>query len=64
MVIQLPLILLLSAAVVVLMRTSGLRFAHALACVLLGFFLAGSRAGPGIGRFLESLVDALEGIRL
>jgi hypothetical protein len=64
MVLQLPVVVLLSAAVLVLWRTSGLRFAHALACVLLGFFLAGSRAGPGTGRFLESLVDALEGSHL
>jgi hypothetical protein len=64
MVLQLPVVVLLLTAVVVLMRSSGLRLAHALACGLLGFFLAGSRAGPGTGRFLKSLVDALEGLHL
>lgn len=64
MVVHLPVILPLLVAMVVLVKTSGLRLAHAVACVLLGFFLAGSRAGPGIDQFLKSLADALERARL
>jgi hypothetical protein len=39
---------------------AGLRILHALACILLGFFLASSSFAPGISRFVSSLIRLLQ----
>ena len=62
MVLTLSAVVLLAALVFLLLRFAGLRAWHAVACILLGFFLASSSLGPYLhdaaraaGRFLAGL---------
>jgi ABC-type polysaccharide/polyol phosphate export permease len=50
--------------VVVLIRRSGLKFAHALVCALLGFYLASSSIAPSIQQVTSNLAGMLNGLRL
>ncbi|KAF0790304.1 membrane protein [Streptomyces sp. FR-008] len=54
---------LLLIVVVLLIRKSGLKSAHALVCVLLGFYLASSSVGPMIGDFTSNVAGMIGGIK-
>jgi hypothetical protein len=58
--ITLSVLVVLAVVVIVLCRYAGLRILHALACILLGFFLASSSFAPGISRFVSSLIRLLQ----
>lgn len=59
MIVNLSLVLVLAVAVWLLVTRGGLKATHALACVLLGFYLARSSLAPTINRLVADVVDAL-----
>ena len=61
MVLSVPAVLLLAAAVVVLCRWAGLRAWHAGVCVLAGFYLAASPLAPAIAQLARTLAGLLTG---
>lgn len=61
MIVSVSAVVLLGVAVVVLCRWAGLKAWHAVVCVLAGFYLAASSAGPAIGRVATSVVRAVTG---
>jgi hypothetical protein len=61
LIVSVSAVALLAVAVVVLCRWAGLKVWHAGVCVLAGFYLAASSAGPAIGRVAASLVRAVTG---
>lgn len=61
--VKVPLIVVLALIVWLLVRRSGLKLAHAVTCVLLGFYLARSSAAPAIDGAVTVLVEALGRIR-
>ncbi|MEU5839769.1 hypothetical protein ABZ820_39810 [Streptomyces diacarni] len=63
MTVNLPLTVVLALLVWLLVRRSGLKPAHAVACVLFGFYLARSSAAPAIDDTATVLLDALSRIR-
>ncbi|MFI6284338.1 hypothetical protein ACIBCM_06180 [Streptomyces sp. NPDC051018] len=48
MAVSISVLLLLVILAVVFLRSGGLKFSHALVCLLLGFFLAGTSMAPTI----------------
>lgn len=64
MVLTLSAALVLAALVFLLVRYAGLRAWHAVACVLLGFFLASSVLGPYIHDAAQAAARFLAGLRL
>ncbi|SFB90405.1 hypothetical protein [Streptomyces aidingensis] len=54
-------VLLLAIIVVLLVRKSGLKAAHATVCALLGFFLASSNLAPTINDLTASVADMISG---
>ncbi len=63
MAITLSLVLVLGVTVWVLHKYAGLKFLHAIACVLFGFFLATTGAAPTIRRTVSSLIGLISGHR-
>ena len=61
MAITLSLVVVLGATVWVLHRYAGLKFLHAIICVLFGFFLAYTGAAPTIRRAVASLISLISG---
>jgi hypothetical protein len=59
--ITLSLVLVLGVTVWVLHRYAGLKFLHAIACVLFGFFLASTGAAPTIRQAVASLIGLISG---
>jgi hypothetical protein len=57
-------VVLLAALVLLLVRLAGLRAWHALACILLGFFLASSSLGPYIRDATRAAASFLAGLDL
>ncbi|MDT0443154.1 hypothetical protein [Streptomyces johnsoniae] len=55
-------VLLFTIIVVLLVRKSGLKVLHAIVCVLLGFYLAGSNMAPAIDDFSTGLSDMISDI--
>ena len=56
---------LLLVIVILLVRRSGLRPAHAVICVLLGFYLASTNSvGPSIENFTSGVSSMINSIRL
>jgi hypothetical protein len=53
----------LGVTVWVLHKYAGLKFLHAIACVLFGFFLATTGAAPTIRRTIASLIGLISGHR-
>lgn len=51
--------LVLTGVVILLCRYAGLRFWHAVACILLGFYLASSSLAPEISSLTRSLIHSL-----
>jgi hypothetical protein len=63
MAISISAVLLLLALAAFLMRSNGLRFSHALVCVLLGFCLAGSSVAPTIADGLSATADVVSSVQ-
>jgi hypothetical protein len=51
--------LVLGVVVILLCRYAGLRMSHAVACIMLGFYLASSSIGPDIGKIAARLLRML-----
>lgn len=62
MAISISVVLLLGIVMVFLLRKSGLRPVHAVVCVLLGFYLAGSSLAPSIHDAGMSFAGIVNGI--
>ncbi|MDH6123231.1 DUF2304 domain-containing protein [Kitasatospora sp. GP82] len=56
--------MLMLVIVVVLIRRSGLKPAHAIICALLGFYLASSSIAPSIQQVTSNLAGMINGLKL
>ncbi|MFF4585953.1 hypothetical protein [Streptomyces sp. NPDC001388] len=63
MAVSISVVLLLLILAVVFMRNSGLKVSHALVCLLLGFFLAGTSMAPTIHSGLVATADIVGSLR-
>ncbi|MGK5529946.1 hypothetical protein [Streptomyces sp. URMC 129] len=54
--------LLLLVITVLLVRKAGLKVMHAIVCVLLGFYLAGSNMAPTIDGFSNGVADMINSL--
>ncbi|MER5971151.1 hypothetical protein ACFYYR_20210 [Streptomyces sp. NPDC001922] len=63
MAISISVVLLLLILIVVFLRSGSLRFSHALVCVLLGFYLAGSSVAPTLSDGLAATADVVSSVR-
>ncbi|MEN8651882.1 hypothetical protein ABCR94_14985 [Streptomyces sp. 21So2-11] len=63
MAISISLLLLLLILAVVFLRGGGLKLSHAVVCVLLGFFLAGTSMAPTIQNGIAATTDMVAGIK-
>ncbi|MET9962692.1 hypothetical protein ABZ128_27100 [Streptomyces sp. NPDC006326] len=63
MVISLSVIVLLLVLAWIFLRSGGLKFSHALVCVLLGFYLASSSMAGTIHDGLSATAQAVAGLR-
>ncbi|MFR9797853.1 hypothetical protein ACL02U_18405 [Streptomyces sp. MS06] len=63
MAISISVVLLLLILVVIFVRNGGLKFSHALVCLLLGFFLAGSSIAPTIHSGITATADLVGSLR-
>ena len=61
MTVSIPLVVILAVAAWLAWRYLGLRFSHALVCLLFGFFLAATSAAPDIRRIVTAVVRAVTG---
>jgi hypothetical protein len=57
-------VLLLLIIVFLLIRRSGLKAGHAVACVLLGFYLAGSSWAPQISDLTTNVAQTISNIKI
>lgn len=64
MTISLSLVVVLSVLVWLLVRNGGLKAGHAVAAVLLGFYLHASSLAPSISRAVEGVAEMISGIRI
>ncbi|MGW0711790.1 hypothetical protein ACWD4G_38540 [Streptomyces sp. NPDC002643] len=64
MSINVSLVLVLALAVWLLIRNGSLKTGHAIAAVLLGFYLHDSSLAPSISRIMLGAAGALSGIRI
>ncbi|MEU3774563.1 hypothetical protein AB0F11_15430 [Streptomyces sp. NPDC032472] len=62
MVISLSAVVLLLILTVIFMRNGGLKFSHALICVLLGFYLASSSMAATIHDGLSATAQVVAGL--
>jgi len=62
MAISISVVLLLLILAAVFVRNGALKFSHALVCVLLGFFLAGSSMAPTIHNGLLATADIVSSL--
>ncbi|MEU1267814.1 hypothetical protein [Streptomyces sp. NPDC005799] len=62
MAISISVVLLFLILAVIFLRSGGLKFSHALVCVLLGFFLAGTSMAPTIHSGLTATADIVSGL--
>ncbi|MEV6113788.1 hypothetical protein AB0L59_15040 [Streptomyces sp. NPDC052109] len=63
MVIPISAVLLLLVLTVIFIRNCALKISHALVCVLLGFFLAGTSMAPTIHSGLVATADLVSTMR-
>lgn len=64
MVISLSAALLLAIVLVVMIRSKSIKVGPAIVAALFGFFLASTDMAPDINRFLNSLADTINQIKL
>ena len=63
MALSISAVLLLLIIVILLIRRSGLKAGHAIACTLLGFYLASSSAAPSISDFTNNVAGMISDIK-
>ena len=61
MTVTVPLVVVVAALAFVAWRFMGLRMWQLIVCLLLGFLLAATSAGPGINNVLSGIIRALTG---
>ncbi|MDJ0343824.1 hypothetical protein QMK19_28115 [Streptomyces sp. H10-C2] len=63
MALSISAVVLLLIVVALLVRKSGLKGGHAVACILLGFYLASSSVAPTIQQLTNSLAGVIGGFK-
>lgn len=63
MAVSISVVLLLLVLAVIFLRNGGLKISHALVCLLLGFYLAGTSVAPTINSGLTATADIVSGLR-
>jgi len=63
MAISISVVVLLLILAVIFMRNGGLKVSHALVCLLLGFYLAGTSIAPTIHSGVTATADMVSGLR-
>ncbi|MFF8879967.1 hypothetical protein [Streptomyces flaveolus] len=63
MAISISVVLLLTILAVLFLRNGGLKISHALVCLLLGFYLAGTSIAPTIHSGLMATADVVGSLR-
>ncbi|GAB2851476.1 hypothetical protein GCM10027074_17700 [Streptomyces deserti] len=63
MAISISVVLLLAILAVIFVRNGGLKFSHALVCLLLGFYLASTSIAPTIHSGLSATADIVGSLR-
>ncbi len=63
MAISISVVLLLLVLAVIFLRSGGLKLPHALVCVLLGFFLAGTSVAPTIQEGIAATAHAVASLK-
>ncbi|WP_432136948.1 MULTISPECIES: hypothetical protein [unclassified Streptomyces] len=63
MAISISVVLLLLVLAVIFLRNGGLKVSHALVCLLLGFFLAGTSMAPTISSGITATADLVSSLR-
>ncbi|GGP32062.1 MULTISPECIES: hypothetical protein [Streptomyces] len=63
MAISISVVLLLVVLAVIFLRSGGLKASHAMVCVLLGFFLAGTSMAPTIQDGLNATASVVGSLR-
>ena len=64
MVISLSAALLLAIVLVVMIRSKSIKVGPAIVAALFGFFLASTNMAPDINRFLNSVADTINQIKI
>ncbi|WP_371479700.1 DUF2304 domain-containing protein [Kitasatospora sp. NBC_00315] len=64
MALSVSAVMLTLVIVVVLIRRSSLKPAHAIICALLGFYLASSSIAPSISEVTSNLAGMINGLKL
>lgn len=64
MAISLSVVVLLAIVLIVMMRGGSIKVGPAIVAMLFGFFLASTGMAPSINRFLTSLADTINQIKL
>jgi hypothetical protein len=64
MALSISAVVLLLIVVILLIRSSGLKTGHAIACTLLGFYLASSTVAPTITDFTNNVAGMISDIKL
>lgn len=62
--ITVSLVVVLAVMVWLLIRKGGLKASHAIAAILLGFYLHDSSLAPSISRVVQSVAETISGIRI
>ncbi|GHA89842.1 hypothetical protein [Streptomyces termitum] len=63
MAVSISVVVLLLLLTVIFMRNGGLKTGHAVVCVLLGFFLAGTSVAPTIHDGVASTAEIVSSLR-
>ncbi|AWT41730.1 MULTISPECIES: hypothetical protein [Streptomyces] len=63
MAVSISVVLLLLILAVIFVRSGGLKFSHALVCLLLGFYLAGSSIAPTIHSGITATASIVSSLR-
>ncbi|GAA4792399.1 hypothetical protein [Streptomyces ziwulingensis] len=63
MAISISVVLLFTILAVIFVRNGGLKVSHALVCLVLGFYLAGTSMAPTISSGLTATADIVSGLR-
>ena len=63
MAISISVVLLLLILAVIFVRSGGLKFSHAMVCLLLGFYLASTSVAPTIHSGLTATADLVASLR-
>ncbi|MFF8275936.1 hypothetical protein ACF05T_07450 [Streptomyces lateritius] len=63
MAVTISVVLLLLVLAVIFLRSGGLKLSHALVCVLLGFFLAGTSMAPTIQNGVAATANVVSSLK-